>query len=579
MKWLRWQGLVGFFAVIALIALLWWWLADWWIARTIERIGSDTVGAEVNVDQVDLRLQQGQFVLDGLQVTNASQPERNLIEIGQIDARINTEQLLWRRVHIEDMQINGIQFNTMRQSKGWVAEGGPKGIAGLVPEIANFDFAALGDSDSAMALLDSLKLESLQSVHALQNDIKQAREQFEQKREQLPDEAKIESYQQRFKKLKEGSDGKGLERGLALLGKGTELDQLRKEIKADLNNIRALRDQMQQNYKQFKNRYQEIKAAPAKDVDRMLNNFSFDVPGTDRLISGVLGPTLEGQLNDGLQLYQSAEPWINKARVVAGQDPDAPPPPARAEGVNVHYPERDPQPEFWLKKASLNGLLEWAGWQGDFSGQLTDVTDQPQLIGKPIALNLKGTGKPGGAFNLDATIDTIPAAPAIDVNAVVDGIKLGSYTLSHDPQLALTSQSATLNAQLSGSSDDSGAHMNLVMRFRDLALNVQSNNDNDIVQTIISEIGRTDALDISLNYQRQGEEVMRRLKSSLDDIVKRAVRSALKQELSKQTEKVRAKLMAQANEALAPVDDALQQFGGLETLLADKEKLLEGLLK
>jgi len=143
----------------------------------------------------------------------------------------------------------------------------------------------------------------------------------------------------------------------------------------------------------------------------------------------------------------------------------------------------------------------------------------------------------------------------------------------------LTSQSATLNAQLNGSRDDSGAHMNLAMRFRDLALNVQSNNDNDIVQNIIREIGKTDALDISLNYQRQGDEVMRRLKSSLDDIVKRAVRSALKQELSKQTEKVRAKLMAQAQEALGPVDDALQQFGGLEALLADKEKLLEGLIK
>lgn len=578
MKWLRWQGLVAFFSLLALIAVLWWWLGDWWIARTLERVGTDTMGAEVNVADVDLRLADGQFELNGLQLTNAKQPQRNLLEIGHIEARFDKTQLAWRRIHIEHMDLRDIRFNTERQSPGWVSPEGPKGIAGLIPEIASFDLSALSDSEGALAMLDSLKLESLGSVQRLQTDIEQAREAFEAKRQRLPDEAKIEEYQQRFKQLKADQDGKGLQRGLALLGKGKELDKLRKEIKADLNNVKAMREQLQSDYQNFKSRYQEIRAAPSKDVDRLLANFSFEAPGSEQLVSGALGPTLEAQLNDGMRFYQNAEPWINKARVVAGQDLDAPPPPARAEGVDVHYPERQPQPEFWLKQATLSGSLSFAGWRGVFDGSVEHVTDQPALVGKPIRVALKGGGEAGGTFMLDASVDAEQRVPAVQVRSQIDGIALGQYVLSADPQLGLTSNQATLSAQLTGSRDAAGGHLDLAMRFRDLSLSVQSNQDNAIVQSIINELGKTDTFDLSLNYQRKGDEVMRRLKSSLDDVVKKAIRAALKQELAKHTDKVRQKLMAQAETALAPVDGALQQFGGLDSLLKNKEDLLEGML-
>ena len=578
MKWLRWQGLVAFVFVLAIVAGLWWWLADWWIARTIERIGSTTIGAQVDVENVDLRLGETAIRLQGLQITNAANPALNLIEIAAIDAQLDPAQLAWKRVHIETIDISGIQFNTTRKSPGWVSKDSSSGITQLVPELTSFDFAQLGNNEGALALLDSLELGSIQSMQAMQAEMKQSQAAFEQKMQQLPDEAKLKTYQERFNAIKAKDEGKGLGKGLQLLGKAKDADALRKEIKADIELVKSMREQVRHDYAQFKTRYAELKAAPAKDVEKLLSGFSFDAPGSDKLVSGVLGPELEARLQEGMSLYQTAEPWINKARVVAGQDVDGPPPAPRFEGVNVQFTERDPQPQFWLKKASLAGKFAIGTWSADFTGQLTDVSDAPALIHKPTELTLSGKGNSGGTLDLTLNVDTKNASPAMALRSKVQGVVLGPMRLSADPQLALATRAATVNGKLWFDTKGAQSALDLTLDFNQLALDISSSQSNDIVQNIVSELAKTESMQVQLKYLKEGEKQQRELKSSLDDIVKKAIRAALKKELAKHTEKAKAKLMAQAEKALGPLSESLSQFGGLEVILTETLGSLESAL-
>lgn len=578
MKMFRWQGAIAFALLVGLIAGGYWLFADWLIKRSIEQIGSEVVGAKVELDQADLRLFDGQLTLRRLQVTNAKSPMRNLLELAEITAAIDVSQLLWQRIHLTQVTVKGIQFDTARSSSGAIPGKSASGVMQLLPDMAATDWSQLTSKDGSMALLGSLELESLKSVEQLRKELDAAKQRFEQRRAALPDERKLDAYRARAKALKLDRTASKTEQALALLKSAKEIDALRKDIKRDSDAVKALRDELKHSRDTLKAQYETVKAAPQKDLDKALSQLTVNLPGTDKLVSGLLGPALEDKLNQGLGFYESAEPWITKARILAGQDPNAPPPPARFAGVDVHFPERAPQPAFWLKTASLDGALSLLGWQGTFAGQLTDVSDAPTLVGEPTRLSLDGSGTAGGSLALTAVLDRRQAQPIADAKLSFDALQFQPQQLSTAPELQLSAESGLLAGEIDVHSVADTLRLQAGLQFSALQLNVASSQDNEIVQAILAELAKTDALQLSLLFERSAAGTRQELHSSLDDIVKQAVRRVVHQELDKKKAELRAKAEKKLQAELGKLDAAWQQLLALDGPLAEQLKQLDGII-
>ncbi|NQD38498.1 TIGR03545 family protein [Permianibacter sp. IMCC34836] len=577
-KIFRWQGALVFLLVLGLLVGLYWLFADWLIKRSIEQIGSSFVGAKVELDKAELKLLDGTLSLQHLQITNARAPMRNLIELGEIEAAIDVHQLFWQRIHLSNVAVKNIRFDTARQSSGAIAGSEPSGVMKLLPDMAQLDWSQLSSKEGGAALLQSLDLESLKSVEKLRSDLDAAKARFEQRRAALPDQSRLDSYQARAKALKIDRDASRTEQALALIKSAKEIEALRKDIKRDIEAVKALRDDVKQSRDNLKAQYEAVKAAPKKDMDKALSQLTVNVPGTDKLVSNLLGPELEARLNQGAGFYETAAPWINKARVLAGQNPDAPPAPARFAGVTVHFPERDPQPDFWLKKAALDGALDVLGWQGSFAGQLTDVSDAPAMLAEPTRLQLDGKGNAGGTLALTAALDRRTAIAVADAALKVDALRFQPQVLSSQSALQLAAEQGLLAGELTVHQQPEQLRLETQLRFSALQLKVASDNDNAIVQAILKELAQTDAMQLSLLYEQSAAGTRQELHSSLDEIVKNAVRKVLAAELDKKKDELRAKAEEKVRAELGKLDAAWQQLLALDGPLAEQLKQLEGVL-
>jgi len=574
----RWQGALVFVLLVGLLVGLYWLFAEWLIKRSIEQIGSEFVGAKVELDAVSLKLLDGTLGLHHLQISNARAPMRNLIEIESVDAIIDLQQLLWQRIHLSQVAVKNIRLGTDRSSSGAIPGRTPSGIMKLMPDLVATDWSQLSSSAGGEAFLQTLDLESLNSVAQLRQQLDASKAKFELRRAALPDQAKLAGYEARAKAQKIDRDASRTEQAMALIKSGQEVAALRKEIKRELETVKALRDDVMHSRDTLRAQYERVKSAPKKDLDQALARLMVDVPGTDKLVSGVLGPALENRLHQGLDFYQSAAPWINRARVLAGQNPNAPPAPARYAGVTVHYPEHEPQPAFWLKSAALDGALDLFGWQGTFSGQLTDVSDAPTLVAEPTRLNLKGVGAAGGTLALNAALDRRQGRAITDATLRFDALRFQPQQLSVQPALQLSAEQGLLAGAVSVHHQASALKLETQLNFSALKLKVASTEGNAIVQAILAELAKTEAMQLSFLYEKTAESTRQELHSSLDDIIKLAVRRVLARELDKKKAELRAKAEAKVLAELAKLDVAWQQLLGLEGPLAEQVKQLEGLI-
>ena len=118
--WIR----TGFVLPLALSVGLgvgaWWLLADRAIRTGVERAGTRIMGATVDVGEMDVDLSDGVLAMTGLQVTDPSAPENNIVEIGEIAAAMSAGPLLRAKIAIDSVVVRDIRFNSRRDTAGEV---------------------------------------------------------------------------------------------------------------------------------------------------------------------------------------------------------------------------------------------------------------------------------------------------------------------------------------------------------------------------------------------------------------------------------------------------------------------------
>ncbi|MGM0786632.1 MAG: TIGR03545 family protein [Thermodesulfobacteriota bacterium] len=387
-RFIRLSGLVVFAAIVAVVAGVWFLVVDAVVKSMVQSAGTKAVGARVELESADLSLLPLGLELTGLEVTNPEKPMRNAVAAESIRMKFDTSRLIRGKKIIEDMAVTGMEFDTQRESSGALPKrkkpdekkvsAGRKLRSGL-PELPSVS------AESARKILENEDLSTVDEAEELKSNALSARQEFEKRLEDLPDEQTFRQHKQRLSEIRESGKSGGL---LGAAGTAGEVRQVKKDIQADLDKLRRAKKDISETKSWFREDFRKLQNAPARDARKLAQKYSLSAEGIANMSALIFGPKYAEGVETALTWYMRLSPYVSG---IMGSREDRQKP-ERREGVDVSF-DTGTLPEYWVKTAEVSASL--AG--GELSGRLKDISSDQKILGRPLAFDFSATGIRGSA--------------------------------------------------------------------------------------------------------------------------------------------------------------------------------------
>ncbi len=580
--WIRWKGLIAFAVVVIGIVLVWFLVVDAVVRRTIESLATRAVGARVDLAKADLSLFPTGLALSGLAVTNPDSPMTNAIEIGQMKMDLDPGYLIRRKVIINTMQVEGVRFNTPRQTSGEMPELAAKRAARKAATMADVSNAAVEKvcgrftmpsltKPDVKAILAQESLESLALANSLDETLKAERVRWEKELERLADKKTLEAYRQRIDKIT-GSRSLG-----ALVGAAGDIQQLQADIQKDLNLLKQAQRTFTSDFKTYQQQVRDLASAPRQDIDRLMNKYSLSPTGLANMSQLIFGEQLCGWVQNLAVWYGKIEPYIGQ---VPGRADNAPQEqtPLRGEGKNILFPETPPMPDFLIRNLKVNAAVT----AGNLTGKAENLTLDQHILGRPATFAFLGREMERiDALDLIGTADFIvPDNPKNNARLNIQGLGLNNLPLVREGSLPLTLKQATgdlrLNLETVGRVLDAGLKADFgAVEF----LSDTGGGQTAIAEAIQSAMAGVDRFNLSADIAGTLDAYTVTIRSDLDKLLKSAVGSLVKKEADRFQAALNQQITQRLEGPLTQVKDSMAGLGGIESELAERLNLGDDLLK
>ena len=571
-SFIRTEAVIPFIIVVAVTVLYFHFFFDHHLKKAFEFAGYQLLGAEVDIDSVETSFFKGTFRAQGIQVTNAEKPTHNMVNIGDVRFGVLWDALLKARMVVKEMAVEQIEIDTPRKTPGKVKP----------PEVDKSD-------PNAPSALDKVKDKALGAVETKYNnnvlgDLAAAlggtsgNDQMGKIEGSLPSKAKLKEleaeYQTKQKKWQEKIQA--LPKGPEIQALGDRLSKVKtkdfktpQELQQSLQAIDTILKEAAAKYKtaqstgndlssDLKNFDQEVKALDAmvkKDIQDL--EARFHIPKLDAksisesIFMSYLSPYIS-QFNRYKKIVEKYAPpnlMKNDKPKEAGAEPD-PEIQARPRALGITYEFSHPRsyPLFWIKKISISSQAGANPHSGNIKGQVTDVTSNQVLTGKPTEVQIQGDfpGLQVSDFLAHASIDNTK-----ELSLVGFDFKVGSYAITgkelvKSPDLQIAFQKAngalTSKGQLLGLKDFS---FTLNNQFKNVEYQVQSKNAaaEEIIKSVFAGLPT-----ISLDADGKGQ--LPSLALNINSNLGPELGKGFEKQLQKKLAEARAKLQTYVNDQI-----------------------------
>jgi uncharacterized protein (TIGR03545 family) len=577
-KYIRWKGLLAFIIVIIIFGGFWLLFVDAIVKKSIEKLGTRAVGARVNVAEADLSLFPAGLELIDVQITNPDEPMKNAVEISRINTAIDSALLLRRKVIVNEMALEGVRLDTPRKSSGAVKKSIDKSRSqkpsskGASKSISLPSFQI----PSVKNILEKEELKSLTLINSFQKDIKAEKKKWEQVLKELPDKKKFEGYKHRIKKIKSSKKGKlG-----GLLSSAGEAASIYKEIKRDLKKIKSAVRDFKKNLVTFQNRFNQISKAPQKDIQRLKNKYSISPKGLANISRLLFGARLSGWVDKAIAWNDRLQPVLQRS---AKKDKGpVPVEPLRGKGVNVRFKEYRPLPDFLIQNVKANVVLE----AGNLTGNIKNITPDQDILGDPITFVFSGENlEKIGTIKLDGKSDyVIPARAQNSINLSVKKMAISDLVLSDDAKFPVSLKRALADVDVRAVLRGHNIKANIDAAFSGVKLHSNPTDKKALVAKVVSSaLSGVKNFKAAVEVHGTIENYDVKIKSDLDQVLKRSVGSIARKEYAKLEVKLKQAVFAKVNR---PLKDSKRNLGGfgnigdeLNKRLGSGAELLKGGLK
>ncbi len=570
-KWIRWWGLGAFVVIAAIIGGLWMFCVDGWVKYLIEEAGTEAVGAKVELDAADLSLFPAGLTLTRLQVTDPQEPMTNAVEIADVTMGLDGLNLLRRKVIVEEMTLAGVRLGTPRATSGATHE-----VSSQEEEAGMFsiDLPSLEIPD-VKNILKQEDLETVRLIETLKADLKREKDTWESRLKELPGKSQLAEYKQRVKNLKKATKG-GL--GGILDGVG-EVQALKQDIEQEIASLNGAKKEFEDKVTLLRTRFDQIKTAPQRDIQHLKAKYNVSPQGLANMSQTLLGGQIGSWVRQGATWYERAKPFLEGTQALGGGEagPEVHKP-LRGKGVDVHFKEAHPLPDFLIRKTSVSVNLD----VGDLAGTVHNITTDQPTLGHPTTFTFSGEQLKGvKSVSLKGALNhVIPANAKDQLSLQVKGYELNNLALSKDDKwpVALTKGLGDIhmNAELAGGGFTAKGGATL----KSLQLSAGKEGDtNPLRKALTSAVTGISHLSLLADVTGTLEQPEVSLSSDLDRILQKAAGKMVNDLAAKFGAELQSAISAKIAEPMKQLQANMAGFNGLAGELTERVTQHNDILK
>ncbi|HLZ44721.1 MAG TPA: TIGR03545 family protein [Gemmatimonadales bacterium] len=543
LKVFRWRAVGPLLALLVIVAILWLVFADSIARHESQRVGTQMLGAKVEINDMHLDLPHGKVSIHGLTVASPHEAFRNLLQADELVADVDVVPLTEKKIIINRIAANGLRFGTPRHTDGRVAAGSGDGIAGRVLAethqwASQFQVPVLQLATGKISIdsLDPRRLATIPAAQALSARADSSRRAWQAAFDTLRLGPSLDSAQATLEKLR--------------TARATDLAALN-EARQAIDRLKRARDRVTTLDRNVTQGVAKLKAGVAGlDSTRqrdyafarsLLKLPSFEPPeiGKALFAPGTIKP-FERVLYY-VQLARRYMPPGLLPRATTG------PKRLRRAGEDVRFPKEHDLPGFLVRSAELSFLLHPTAPQPQrYAGSLSGLTSDPALYGRPTVATASGPELGAGLM-----LNHLRDIPVDTAGATVGGIRLPAFEVPGvpvrlDPGVATTQLGFTLNGDT------------VQARFAIRSSNVRWSRDSALTNTTIGDlIWRTVSgianLDVEARISGELQHPTFAVRSNLDQAISTRLRAVLGEQVAGAEKQMRARVDSLVNDKVGPV--------------------------
>ncbi|NQZ22251.1 MAG: TIGR03545 family protein [Colwellia sp.] len=563
----RWQGLAVFFAVIALIATFVYFFADSLVKNGIEKSGEWYLGAEVNVEDVEITYAPLTLNIKGFQATDPENPTHNLVSFAQASVGLDIWQYFFGKIYISELNVIELKLEQARKSVGEVYILADEQSSNAQQPA---DDSGLPKLDISLPKVDDLlknsDLLTVKHGQALEQSYQEEKKKLLAMQKKLPTKARLAQYKKQITAL-----GNTKIKSLADIEKlNQQFNVLKKQFKADKALISAAKEQVVASKRLLAKQTLALKNSPSADWKNIESKYQLDkVEGADfaHMLFGEKAREYYGYADT---VYQKIAPLVTAAKADTKNAADKANT-AKNKGRFIHFTEQRPLPDVLIVQANFSLVLD----QGEFAISGKELTHQHWVRGIKSTISVESTNVQGsGELNLSLDFK-------LDQNKILHS--KGQWQLN---KLALAEvalqQSSAFTLQLdSGLLSGNGTFSlldNQLISDNELMISQASysgTGDSHLSKLFINTIRSLQSLALNISAKGKLTDPKLSISSPLDKQLKKSMMQQVSKKLTAFKTDVKARLNAKLTNALGVSNKEGESLLDIEGLINDTDSTLD----
>lgn len=509
---IRFEAVIPVTIIIVVVWAYFHFFFDANLRSGLEFVGYQVVGAEVDIAKLETSFWNASLRVQGVELTDAQKPEKNMVEIGDIRLGVHWDGLLRARLVVDEMAVEGIKIGTTRKMKGKVKPPeppkpkatGPSAVEKEATKVGKIaldktakdnqsnvlgDIAAILQGGSSQDQLGKIEgtLASKAKLAELEKNFNEKSKAWDQRLKTLPQQKDIQSLSDRMNKIKT----KDFKTPQEVADSVNQFQAIMKEADEKYKAVQSTANDLQNDFKVMDQDLKSLDGLVKKDMADLESRFRIPKLDAAEISKSIFRQYLNSYLARFEQYRVMAEKYIPPKTLQKGTkepDPQIQPHP-RAKGVSYEFGRQNSYPMFWIKKIAISSQAGASAAAGTIKGTVTDVTSNQVLVGRPTVATINGDFPSDEIKDLlvRLTLDNTKA----ESNIVFD-FNVGSYPVNGrevvtSPDVNLAFQKATGKIVSKGTLNDL---TNLKMTFSNVVQNVTYDvkAQNSTVQDILTGI-------------------------------------------------------------------------------------------
>jgi len=544
-KIFRWKAIGPLLILLVIAGVLWWVFADTIARRESQKVGTQLLGAKVEIQRLHLDLAHGKVLIQGLTVASPHEALRNLLEADELVADVDLVPLTEKKLIINRIAANGLRFGTARQTDGRVAakSGEGQGIAGRVLAethqwASQFQVPVLQLATGKISFdsLDPRRLSTIPAADALGARADSSRRAWQLAVDTLRLGPTLDTARATLEKLRHARAT-----DLATLN---EARQAIERLKRARDRVTMLERNVTQGVSNLKSGLAGLDTARQRDyafARGLLKLPSLDAPAVG---AALFGPGAIRPFEQVLYYMQLARRYMPPGllpRATTG------PSRVRRAGENVRFPKERNLPGFLVRSAELSFQLQPNAEQPQrYAGRLSGLTSDPALYGRPTIAT--ATGPQLGAGLMLNHLHDIPVDTA---GASVGGVRFPAFQV---PGVPLRLDPGAATTQLGFNLNGDTIHARFAIRSSSVHWTRDSGFANSTIGELIwRAVSGVSNLDVEARLSGALHKPGFAVRSNLDQAIGAQLRGVFGEQVAGAEKQMRDRVDAVVNDKVGPV--------------------------